>query len=282
MSMNNISLIDPEQNEVSISPSQEWQKIIDSLLDQLDLEDVSNHSKVLNVVKDLISGFPMIEVSERNGVSTKTIRTWLVKYPNITVVVKQGQDALVRWRMSLLEKQFLDAAEFSAMLLSNNKLVTGRNDKVLAQQAKQARYIIDLFTGKFRDLHITQVNNTVAVDTVNLQGTKNALDYVAQQLNNIGEDEIIDGEYKVSFTNGPKNEPLLDEDGTPFYGDFGSISVTEEGIECHICGARVSKLQPHLSSSHGVTPREYENTFNLIANGIKNAEQRYIEIRKGS
>lgn len=268
--MSNITLVDPE-NVVPISASSEWQEIINSIVASLEPHDLPE--KVIEASDYLISGFPVVDVAKRVGVSTKTVRAWLVRYPELAAAIKKGQEELQRWRLALIERQFVDAVNFSYGLLSNDSEIVNRDDKVLAQQAKQARYILDMLTGKVKDLHITQINNnTVSVDTVELKATRSSLDYLAQRINETPED-ILDAEFEITYVNGPDKGPLVNEEGEPFFGSFGSLDVDQDGILCHICGNKSKKLQPHIASAHGLSPREYENAFRLAPNEIKNVDR---------
>lgn len=266
-------LVDPEDNKLPIAASTEWQKILEGIYSEFDVEEIP--TKALQAMELLIVGFPVAAVANKIGTTSQTIRGWLVRYPTISAAITKGQEDLSRWRMSHLEKQFLEAAELSANILSGDPTVMATEPKLLAIQARQARYVMDLFTGKLRDLHITQINNnTTTVENVELKASRDSLEWLAQKLQTQDDKDVVEAEFRVTYDHSRRGEPVVDEGGEPFYGVYEAIDTTEDGLQCHICGTRLIELGTHIQSMHGMSTQEYENTFRLKRDEIKNATKR--------
>jgi hypothetical protein len=268
--MTDLIFVDPTETEHPIAASTEWQAIIDDAISVLEPEDLP--VKAIKVMEYLISGYPMTKAADAAEITTKTIRRWLVKYPELVEAIRRGQENLSRWRMSKLEQQFLDAVDFSADLLSGEANMS--DPKVLGIRALQARYIIDLFTGKIKDLHLTQITNTTNVipESIELKASQSALDYIASQAKIQTDDNVVDREFSIAVEKPKATAPLLDEDGEPFYGEYGVLDSNESGTLCHICGTRSSKLQAHIAAEHGLSPRAYENMYSLKPNEVKKSD----------
>jgi hypothetical protein len=72
----------------------------------------------------------------------------------------------------------------------------------------------------------------------------------------------------VRVIDGSESGPVLDQNGEPFYGDFGVLSKTDDGFQCHICGSRFVDLARHVHGKHDLDKETYEITFMLDAGAL--------------
>src|SRR5512139_2329973 len=92
----------------------EWSEIVEKLVEEMgdELPD-----KVIEVTELLISGWSTHLAAKHLGISPKTVRAWLEKYPTMALAVRNGRQLLQKWRMSKLEQQFIQAADKSQEIL---------------------------------------------------------------------------------------------------------------------------------------------------------------------
>lgn len=249
-----------------------WQTVIDNLT--LTLTEGDTPDKIISMAEMLVSGWPMYKIAKELGVSTKTARSWLVKYPEVTQAVAVARKQVSIWRMQQMEKQFVTAVKKSAEVLEVDATYDPQEDvpervvnaKLLGIQAQHARWVLDLFLGnKFKDININIIEQNPT-----LKATKDALNYITEQLGSQGDDDIIEGTVRV-VDEANAQGPLLDENGDPYYGALGILDSTDDGMLCHICGQRFKRLDIHLRVKEGVSADMYEVMFMLDAGTIRDA-----------
>lgn len=249
-----------------------WQTVIDNLT--LTLTEGDTPDKIISMAEMLVSGWPMYKIAKELGVSTKTARSWLVKYPEVTQAVAVARKQVSIWRMQQMEKQFVTAVKKSAEVLEVAATYDPQEDvpervvnsKLLGIQAQHARWVLDLFLGnKFKDININIIEQNPT-----LKATKDALNYITEQLGSQGDDDIIEGTVRV-VDEANAQGPLLDENGDPYYGALGILDSNDDGMLCHICGQRFKRLDIHLRVKEGVSADMYEVMFMLDAGTIRDA-----------
>jgi len=251
----------------------EWREIIDTIVEKIDTDELPE--KVIRMAEMMMSNYPMYKISKKLEVQTRTLKSWLKKYPALTLLIKNGRDLLIRWRLARIEQQFMHAADISEKVLTSETRVLMDSDgnpylnddgqviyhepdaKLLAVQAQQARYIIDLFF-KHKDVIIIKTDD--ASDLI-LKANKGALEYVAKRVN---EENIIDVDIRTIRT----SAPLVDQDGKPFHGEIGKLDISKKGALCHICGKRYAKLALHVQTVHNLKADIYETEFELEEGSI--------------
>lgn len=251
---------------------EEWVSIVESIYDELDDYDIPY--LVIKATEMLLAGYPMYKVAHEVGVGTKTIRTWLTRYPAMTAAISRGKPLLTKWRMAKLEQQFMTAIERNQEILTlplsgavgdDEGNISKVNPKVLTVVAAQTRYIIGLFAGQKSDVTVKhELGETV------LAARKDALDYLAQEMKSQDQDsdvEPVETTFRVLDPKLDDQGPIFDETGEPFHGEMGTLDTDEEGSLCHICGNRFKVLSKHVGQSHVMTTEEYETIF-LLEEGV--------------
>ncbi|MCK5605143.1 MerR family transcriptional regulator [Candidatus Pacearchaeota archaeon] len=257
-------------------PDEEWADIVNKLVIDINEEDVPDD--VVRATEMMLVGFPITEVSAELGIETRTIRKWLTTYPIMAATVANGRALLSKWRMSKLEMQFLKAINRSEQVLDlsmagsylDSEGVSHFVDpKVLTVIAAQSRYVIGLFAGQKTDVQVThELGDTV------LKAREDALDYIADKLQDQKEGVVIDAVETTYRVLDPKVEtgPMLDSDGSPPHGKIGEFDINENGIECHICGSRFKALHNHLYSKHNTSTKDYEMLYMLEQGSVRDAK----------
>jgi len=242
-----------------------WNSIIDDLVEQLSGEDLPED--VVKVTEYLLAGYPMYEAAKKVGTTTQTIRNWISRYPIIAQVLATKRDTLIKWRMGVIEQQFLKAAQRSMDILDIDLNDKDVNTRVAAVVAAQSRYIMGLLAGQKIDISVThELGQTV------LNGNQQALDYISQQLANQrenAEDEPIEGIVRIIDSRSEINIPELDEEGNPPFGELGKFDVNDDGIQCHMCGKRYKSLSKHLLTGHHLQVSEYEMVYLLDEGSVR-------------
>jgi hypothetical protein len=253
-----------------LSGDEEWNVIVNRIVDELANEDIPD--KVITAAEMLINGFPIYKTAKKLGVRSDTVRRWLSRYPALAVAVANGRQLLTRWRMARLEQQFLTAVERSQEILEvplDGELEDGTkvNPKILPVVAAQARYIIGLFAGQKVDINIThELGDTV------MKANQDALTYIAEQLaaqQMRSEGEPIEAVYRIIDAEVDNAGPMLDENGSPPFGELGRLDTTPAGTLCHICGRRFRGLGRHLFTNHATSPDEYESLYMLEEGSVR-------------
>lgn len=262
----------PEQNNtdntlVPLAAGVEWQQIVDDVIAQLTSAELSED--VIKATEYLICGWPLYKVAKRINRTPATIRNWLSRYPAMTVAIKKGHAMLHRWRLSRLEQQFLSAIDVSQYILDGNMGELGTRDvKLIAVQARQARYILGLFAGQKLSVAIKAPGE----DKPNLNAAPDALDYVAAKMVELvknSQQEPVELIYRVIDPKTGVMGPILTPDGEPYHGKLGTIDKNENGFLCHICGQRVPNLSLHVVRKHNMKRSEYEIVFMLEPGTLK-------------
>lgn len=254
----------------------DWQAIINRIVDELKPQDAPDN--VVRVMEYLISGWPLHKAAREVNVSSHTVRQWLSEYPAMAAAVAQGRQAIVTWRMHQLEQQFTQALQKSQEILGvqldgtyvdDNGEIRKVSARTLTAQAAHVRYLLNLMTG--RDTGEITVTHEFG-ETV-LKARDDALDYLASQLKH--NDDPIDVVYKVIDVKRDTVGPVLDANGSPFYGEMGEVDINETGTQCHICGKRYAPrgFRAHVAAAHDMTAQEYELTFMLTEGVVVNLEK---------
>lgn len=254
-----------------------WQEIINDLVEQVAGEDVDDiPEKVIEATELLLTGMPYYKVAQKLGVTTATVKNWVKKYPPMALVLQRGRPLLAKWRIAKLEQQYLMAIDKSREILemdlyADDEDIIKPNAKLTGVVAQQARFIIQQFT---------KVNNEISIksdgESVTMTASDGALDYIAEKLaEHRSKDEPVEATYRVidDKNTSEKYIPMLDEQGNPFYGEMGELTINEDDkIQCHICGNYYKSLTTHLYGKHEVPPDVYELTFLLEEGAIDDAE----------
>lgn len=246
-------------------PDDNWSQIVDSIIMALDGEDIPD--QVIRAMELLLSGFPVPEVAKQLSVKTETVRRWLVKYPRISEILADNQPNLVKWRMTQIDQQFLQALDVSKRVLELPMDGEEVNAKLVGIMAAQARYIIGLRAGQKQDITVTHEMG----DSV-LKAREDALSYLAQKLLSQDDEEPIEATVRIIDSNIDNQGPMVDEFGNSPFGEIGIIDKDENGILCHICGQRYKSLKRHVLSKHGFGTTEYELMYGLKEGTLKQAE----------
>lgn len=271
------------QEETSLIPleaANDWQKIINHLIEQLEGEDLPD--KVIKVAEYLICGWPLNEIKNRTGTDPRTIKAWIKKYPSLTLAIAAGQKELRKWRFARLEQQFLSALDVSQEILDaegggywetdeegeETEYVHSTNTKLLSLKATHARFILGLFAGQRFQLDI----ETPEQDKPLLNAEVEALDYIADQISDRldhAKSEPIEMTLRLVDKDSGVMGPLVDENGDPFHGELGIMDKNDEGMLCHVCGERSKGLTFHIGGAHHMSVEEYELTFMIERGEIK-------------
>jgi len=261
--MTDLAIITPEQDE-------SWRQIVDSIILDLDGNDIPN--QVVRAVELLLSGFPIPDVADQLGVKTETVRRWLVRYPRISEILANHQPMLIKWRMTEIDKQFLQALEVSRKVLELPMNGEDVNAKLVGIQAAQARYIIGLRAGQKQDITVTHEMG----DSV-MKARQDALDYLATRMLEQDHEEPIETTFRIIDETKETNAPLFMDNGTSPFGEVGIIDQNDQGIMCHVCGKRYKGLRRHALSKHDLGSVEYELLYGLEEGSLKKAETKKNE-----
>lgn len=259
-------------------PDNQWQAIIDDLT--LTLTEHDTPDKIVQAAEMIVTGMPLYKIAKRLNVSTKTVRSWLTKYPYMALAVSQARKDMTRWRMSQIEQQFFDAAQVSAEVLTANAQTSEDDDtpvinaKLLGIKAQHARYILSLFFGSKLD-----VNIQISEESPTLKASQSALDYITEKLKSQGEsDEPIEATVRVIDSN-EGHGPLLDSEGKPHHGELNKLDINREGVLCHVCGQRFERLDIHMRVKEGLSTELYETIFVLAPGSILQANKDYEALK---
>jgi len=258
--MNDLIIVPTETDE-------SWRQIVDSIIIALDKEDIPD--KVIRATELLLSGFPVPDVAGQLGVKTETVRQWLVKYPIISEVLSDNQANLVKWRMTQLDKQFLQALEVSKKVLELPMDGDNVNAKLVGIQAAQARYIIGLRAGQKQDITVTHEMG----DSI-MRARQDALDYLARRLIEQQYEEPVETTIRVIDSKWDDQGPMVDEHGNSPFGEIGELDKNEQGILCHICGQRYKSLRRHVLAKHNMGSTDYEVLYGLQEGSLKREENK--------
>lgn len=250
-------------NELMIPDEIDWADLYDEIADQVDLEEIPEGA--LHAIPYLMAGIPKSEVARHVGVSRNTLRQWLSKYPSLQIIVAKGKDLAQSYRLSMLEAQFIKALQVSEEILNmpmrgvSDDEESGVNSKIATAKGQHARFIIDKFITSKRELAVThELGDSV------LDAKKDALDYVAQVMAELGTNDPATVTYRVIDGNVNTEGPMLDEHGQPNFGTFGGLSVDDElGTQCHDCGNWFKSLGTHIRKTMNISIREYETMYGL-------------------
>jgi len=246
-------------------PDESWGRIVDSIILSLEGEDIPD--QVIRALELLLSGFPVPEVARQLSVKTETVRRWLVKYPRISEILADNQPNLVKWRMTQIDQQFLQALEVSKRVLELPMHGDDVNAKLVGIMAAQARYIIGLRAGQKQDITVTHEMG----DSV-LKAREDALEYLAGRLLFQDHEEPIETTIRIIDNNIDDQGPMVDEYGNAPFGEIGTLDIDSSGILCHICGQRYKSLKRHVLSKHGLGTTEYELMYGLEEGTLKKSE----------
>lgn len=244
-----------------------WRQIVDTIILSLDNEDIPD--QVIRAMELLLSGFPVPEVARQLNVKTETVRRWLVKYPKISEILADNQANLVKWRMTQIDQQFLQALEVSKKVLELPMDGEEVNAKLVGIQAAQARYIIGLRAGQKQDITVTHEMG----DSV-LKAREDALDYLAQRLMTQDREEPIETTIRIIDVEIDNQGPMVDELGNSQFGEIGILDTNKDGTLCHICGQRYKSLKRHVLSKHSLGTTEYELMYGLDEGSLKREESK--------
>jgi hypothetical protein len=236
-----IELVDPNTDE-------DWAAITDEIVESLLSEEVPDN--VIKATELLICGWPTHKVAKRVGVATKTVKTWLTKYPPVMAAVAEGKRKLANWRLAKLEQQYLLAVQKSEEILDLPLNDSNVNSKLVATVAQHARFVISTFVGQKTDINVN-------FNTPIMAARNDALDYVAARLS--GGEAVIDAE--VMPVEDKPNTALLLPNGDPPFGEMGVLDKNEDGILCHACGRRFKALASHIGSVHRIKPFDYATLY---------------------
>jgi len=222
-----------------------WSDIADLIWDTV-TEDEKAEALPIQVIKAVelsLSGLPRYKVARELNVSSRTIKNWIEKYPEVRAALTIGTQLLSRWRLAKIEQQFLDAVEKSKEVLTLDPTDTeGLNIKLLGVQAQHARYIMDKMLSPQVQNLILNIN-AKEDDTGVYRATKEALDYIRSQ--------AVEGEFTEVA------------DVEPEFGSFGVITTKGNEAQCHICGVYQKDLNAHIEEEHELDQSEYEVLFRL-------------------
>jgi hypothetical protein len=239
----------------------EWNEIVEKLVEELgdELPD-----KVIEATELLISGYSTYQAAKHLNTNVKTLRTWLEKYPTMALAVRNGRALLQKWRLSKLEQQFILAADKSKEILEADLSSKDINPRLAGVVAQHARFVMSMFMGQKVDIEIK------VTETPQVKARNDALDYLAQQMKQIGAhpDSVIEGSYTVVEPEKQSGTPLLKENGDSLFGQLGVINVNDEGVLCHICGARAFYPTKHIAA-HKISLVDYCTVFMLNPNDLK-------------
>lgn len=220
-----------------------WRDVADLLWEQVDSGEEALPEQVMEAIELILSGEPRYKVAKKLGVSSRTIKNWLEKYPIARRVLSTGYQFISRWRMAKIESQFLDAVETSQKVLRADQNDEELNVKLLGIQAQHARFIIDKMLNPNTQL-IFNIN-TKEDDGV-YKAKKDALDYLASST---VEAEFVERRDEI-------------KDAPPF-GHYGVITTEGTDAMCHICGKFSATLKRHIEEAHGIEAADYEIDFKL-------------------
>jgi hypothetical protein len=256
---------------------EEWGQIVDRLVETIN-QDEEIPENVVEATELLLVGFPIHHVANEVGVQPATVRRWITKYPVMAATLAQGRSMLTKWRMGRLEQQFLKAVNRSDQILDLSMSGAYWDDegnqhfvdpKVLSVVAAQSRYVIGLFSGQKLDVKVThELGDTV------FKAQENALDYIADKLQQQNDGQIIDAvetTYRV-IDEKVEDGPILSDDGSPLYGEMGKLDTSADGTLCHICGNRYKSLHAHLYSKHNMSTKDYEVVYLLEQGAVRAAK----------
>ena len=263
-----------------IIDNDKWQSVIDSMT--LTLTEGDNPDKIVSTAELLVSGWPLYKIGKELGVSTKTVRGWLQKYPKMTQAVAIAKSEISKWRMEQMERQFISAVEKSAEILAIDATYDPAPDaipervvnaKLLGIQAQHSRWILGLFFDNKLDININ-----IRDESPTLRATRDALDYITEGINS-QEDEPIEGTIRVIDETNPGG-PLVDENGDPYYGTLGRLDTNKDGIMCHICGKYFMRPDIHIRAKEGLSSDMYETVFMLSPGDLKVAVDEFNKPRE--
>ena len=260
-----------------VTGAESWNEIVNQLVDELSKDDLPD--KVVRATELLLSGYPTYKVAKKLNVKPATVRGWLSRYPTMAAIVANGKKLLAKWRMSVLEQQFISAVERSQEILeiSLDGTMIGRegyeervNPKILTVVAAQARYIIGLFAGQKVDVTVVyEMGDTV------MKARNDALDYLAQRLaEQDAGPEPVEAVFRVIDGKVDDTGPFLDENGQPPFGQMGVLDTNDNGTLCHVCGRRFKSFAKHLLISHNSTAEDYETLYLLEEGSVRGSENR--------
>lgn len=236
-----IELINPKTDD-------DWAEITDEIVACLVENEIPD--KVVRAAELLICGWPTHKVAKDVGVTSKTVKSWLEKYPPLRKAVALGKEKLVQWRLHKLEQQFILALRKSEDILTLDLEDDTVNSKLTATIAQHSRFIIQTFVGQKTDININ-------VDTTAMRAKTDALDYIAGKLTG-DSGPVIDAQAEEVND----SSPFLREDGDPLYGVMGELDKTDDGTLCHACGKRVRSLRNHVQM-HKLSATEYATLYLL-------------------
>lgn len=268
MNNQNTSIEKINSGDVGAINDIEWREIVNELVDQLSDGDVPE--KVVRATELMLSGVPNYQVAKMLNVDKATVKSWMVKYPMVAGIVQQGRSLLSKWRMARLEQQFMTAVDKSREILEMNVLESDDaeqkvNAKLVAIQAQQSRFIIEQFTKQIADTSVQSDS-----ERVTLSASAGAMAYIANELAKHREaNDPVETTFRVLDPATENNQPVLDEQGNPIYGEMGVLDRNADGTLCHICGKRYQKLVLHLSTVHTTPDDVYELTFMLEEGTVK-------------
>ena len=237
----------------------EWNEIVEKLVEELgdELPD-----KVIEATELLISGYSTYQAAKHLGTNVKAIRAWLEKYPAMALAVRNGRALLQKWRLSKLEQQFILAADKSKEILETDLTSKDINPRLAGVVAQHARFVMSMFMGQKVDIEIS------VKETPQMKARNDALDYIAQQMKQIGADHVVEGSYTIVEPEKQTGAPLLKENGDPHFGKLGEIDLNDQGVLCHICGQRAFYPAKHIAA-HKISLIDYCTVFMLKPDDLK-------------
>ncbi len=266
-----------------IPEGDDWHEIVNRMVETIE-EGQEVPDKVIQAAEMMIAGVPAYKIARELEVKTKTVRGWLTKYPLVSYAVSNARKDIQKWRLSLIEQQFVSAVNKSAEVINakpyavtdingnivydedDNPVIVDPNAKLLGVQAQHARYLISLFLGNKIDLNVT-----VRDETPVMKAKADAMDYLAKKM----ADLITSGEPRetIIVVQDPKKEsgPLLTEDDKPNFGSLGVLDINPDGALCHVCGKRFAQLEIHVRTKHSLSNDMYETVFMLPPGALKDA-----------
>lgn len=268
-------IVPPNRSVTSLRDDPEWGEIVEQIVSELEASEMPD--KVIQATEMLLAGFPTYKVAKKLKVRTDTVRRWLSMYPTMAAVVSEGRKLLMKWRMSKMEQQMLTAMERSEEILEAR--FDGKDDitledsidpKIMQIVAQHSRYIIGLFMGQKMDVTVThELGSSV------MKAREDALDYLARALSDQRDsDEPIEAVYRVVDAKF-EDAPMFNELGDPNHGTLAKLDITDEGIQCHICGSRIKYLSNHLQNKHAMSTIDYEKSYLLTEGTIRKAEDEW-------
>ncbi len=247
------------------APDLNWSQVVDEITEQLTDGDLPE--SVIQATELLLCGYPIRDIANKVGVQPAVVRRWISQYPQVAAVLADQRSNLIKLRLNLLERQFYKAIHLSDEILNVDITNKDANPKLLGVLAQHSRFIIGLYAGQRVDVHVT---HEIGKET--LRAKQDALDYIARRLSEFREEnEPVEGTYRVIDDNHAAS-PLLGPDGEPFHGKLGVLDKDDDyGYLCHICGKNYQRLEQHIANRHGLSNQEYELTFMLEKDALKNA-----------